>query len=205
MSDASTISTDHSKSKNQMSKHAPSYGLPTVVSVLPGQFENLPDYTPKQTGRNKMAHLTTERKGFNPKTTFSKLFRSSNFVKFHNKLMAYFIQQRMGYIDDKQFQEAYRIGGWTKAWVHLSPRFQTLTEKQFKEVDSDHIYAALLASIECDQALGIIQRHAHSHDGLMAWIDLHDNFDNAGNLQMKITQLLNKLQIPWSDTYPGVS
>ena len=142
-SDASSISTD-------LSDHH----LPTVVSVPP-KLENLPDYTPQQTGRSKLAHVTTERKGFNPKTTFSKLYQYSNFVKFHNRLMAYFIQQGMGYMDDKQFQEAYRVGGWSKACDHLPPRFQTLTEKQFNEIDNDYIFAALLASIDCDQA-GII-------------------------------------------------
>ena len=98
-SDASSISTDHS---DQIP--------PTIVSVPPGKMENFPDYTPKQTGWHRLAHVTTERKGFNPKTTFSKLYWHSNFVKFHNKLMAYFIQQGMGYIDDKQFQETYRTG-----------------------------------------------------------------------------------------------
>ena len=76
-------------------------------------MENFPDYTPKQTDWHRLAHVTTERKGFNPKTIFSKLYWHSNFVKFHNKLMAYFIQQGMGYIDDKQFQEAYRTGEGT--------------------------------------------------------------------------------------------
>ena len=117
--------------------------------------------------------------------------------------MAYFIQQGMGYMDDKQFQEAYRVGGWSKARDHLPPRFQTLTEKQFNEIDNDYIFAALLASIDYDQAGIIVQQHSKTHDGVMTWIHLHDTYDNAGNLQMKIIQLLKELCVPWSDNYPG--
>ena len=137
--------------------------------------------------------------------TFSKLYWQSNFVKFHNKLMAYFIQQGMGYIDDKQFQEAYWTRGWDNARDHLPPRFQSITERQFNEVDNDYIYAALLASVDCIQAGIIIQCHAKIHDGVMTWIHLHDSYDNGGNLQMKITQLLKEPWVPWSDTYTGGS
>ena len=137
--------------------------------------------------------MTTERKGFNPKATFSKLYWYSNFVKFHNKLMAYFIQQGIGYIDDKQFQESYRTGGQNRTRDHLLLRFQTLTERQFNDVDKDYIYAALLASVDCVQAGIVILYHSKTHDGIMTWIHLHDSCDNIGNLQMKITQLLKEL------------
>ena len=109
----------------------------------------------------------------------------------------------MGYIDDKQFQEAYRNEKGDNAKDHLPPKFQTLTERQFNEVDNDYIYAALLVSVDCVLAEIIVQHHAKTHDGVMTWIHLHDSYDNAGNLQMKITQLLKELQVPWSNTYTG--
>jgi len=75
--------------------------------------------------------------------------------------------------------------------------------RQFDEVDNQILYAALIVAVSCVKVLPILDKYAVTTDGLSAYLDIQDTYDNTGNLLLKIAELIERFQTPWSPGYVG--
>ena len=140
-----------------------------------------------------------------PYKPFKNLDVSAIYSSYKAFIYAYLLANGMKYMINPRFISAYRTRSLPEAIDAVSnePGCHGASCRQFDEVDNQILYAALIVAVSCVKVLPILDKYAVTTDGLSAYLDIQDTYDNTGNLLLKIAELIERFQTPWSPGYVG--
>ena len=121
------------------------------------------------------------------------------FEQFQNQVQGFYGQIGMGYMFKSEFQKRYLANG-TQAFIFFLD--EVASESQVKK-DITALYGALMAACKVGVGSKILLQHEDTMDGLRAWMDMVDRYKNGGDRDVRIRQLEQVINKPYTDKYKG--
>ena len=123
----------------------------------------------------------------------------STFNRYKNELTGFYRQVGQGYMFDPEFQRIYKVWG-DQAIDRYSKANITMT--QFIK-DKEALYGGVQSSIKAGHGLKQVLKYEEEQDGLMAWMELMDEYDKEGSKDLRIMKLESIVSTPFSRGYKG--
>ena len=151
------------------------------------------------------------RSPVDPKHVFNGDF--SAWDETSNFLRAFALGRQMGYLIAPEFLEFYSTKlkeGSKLADIHhacrdddgLSIRDHQCSLAQFKS-DIKAVCSAILSVFRKNTDRAILTKHKATSDGISAWIDLHEKYDNQGAAAIAADEMEEIITKPCCKTFPG--
>ena len=121
----------------------------------------------------------------------------STFNRYKNELTGFYRQVGQGYMFDPEFQRIYKVWG-DQAIDRYSKANITMT--QFIK-DKEALYGGVQSSIKAGHGLKQVLKYEEEQDGLMAWMELMDEYDKEGSKDLRIMKLESIVSTPFSRGY----
>ena len=137
-----------------------------------------------------------------PKVTWDGTM--TNFMPYKMALEGYYSQQNSSYMFDEEFHALYQLYNLDvlkeRALYKLYP---FLTENIIRQGRS-HLFGAIMTSCRnSNTVIKFLNKHKKTRDGIMVWIELVENQDNDGNIDVHKHKMDAKTRVPYTRSYKG--
>ena len=111
------------------------------------------------------------------------------FPVYKDAIEGFYAQEHVSYLFNQEFQELYMKHGDSVMQHFLDSEYEDLTIQSIKET-SQHLYGTLQMSCRTSNtAKRFLRSNKPKRDGIRAWIQLCNNQDNDGNVDVKKQQI----------------
>ncbi len=126
----------------------------------------------------------------------------SKFLPYKKQVIGHFIQIGAGYLFDTEFQEL-----WKKHKDNCLLHYNTNTEPELNiaqmKMDIKLLYGALISSLTNMTGNDHLLVHQDEQDGLSAWLDITEEFDQEGSKNLRIMKLEEIISTSYYTHYKG--
>ena len=150
---------------------------------------------------------SVRKRVFKVKGTFpSKITWSGTIEKFpayKDAIEGFYAQEHVSYLFNDEFQDLYMKYGDNVMHHFIDPEYEDLTIQSIKET-SQHLYGTLQMSCRTSNtAKRFLRSNKPKRDGIRAWIQLCNNQDNDGNVDVKKQRYEAQTRKPYSKGHKG--
>ena len=134
------------------------------------------------------------RSAINTKGTWDGM--RSTFDMYKIKVEGHLMQVGAGYLLDEHFQNMYKLKGFEYI---ISDEFWSLYGVGIKQAKYDKTYLfGVIVSTNSNVYNKAISKHKGTQDGILTWMEFQTLYAHDGSKELKIEQLEEKLQVPFS-------
>ena len=120
----------------------------------------------------------------------------SNFEDFKDAVEGHYLQQQVDYLFDKDFVEQYTLFG-PDCYIN----FDGVSSANQAKKDAAALYGALQLSCKRGNVKSILLRYKDTRNGVAAWKDMIDTFENDRDQEARISKLEVTLNTHFSKQY----
>ena len=126
----------------------------------------------------------------------------TKFLAYKKQVTGFFMQCGAGYLFNKEFQALWLQYG-EDCLLHFDTHHNARLNKAQMKDDIELLYGALTSSLTNMAGDDHLLAYQDTHDGLSAWIDLTNEFDQGGSKDLRITTLEKIISTKYHTHYKG--
>jgi hypothetical protein len=128
---------------------------------------------------------------------------TESFPAFKDAVEGFYIQERSGYVFNKEFQTAYKRYGFQVGILGKLPTHLQVPEEQLRNVAS-HMFGAIQSACRLKGAARrFLTAYTDDQDGILAWIKICEAKDKGSNLRVYKTAREQMIRTPYTKNYKG--